>query len=181
LHCYIQAHGNFASADIVTLLRNFGRGGYGSRQARLTCGIEGIGHVPGDFPGYHQNDVEADEALRVGGVMRQPELGGAQNAPFAAFGHRFGGFVSAIARFHFDEYERVPPASHDINLAEGRFEAARGDPVALGHEQHGGAAFCGKAEPESGYAVAFWFPPRWWLCGPDHGAGCSFASASARR
>jgi hypothetical protein len=57
--------------------------------------------MPGHFPGRDQDDVEADEALRVAGMPRKPKLGGAKNAPSAAFGHRHGGIVGMIARLYF--------------------------------------------------------------------------------
>ena len=123
-----------------------------SRKARLTAGIERVGQMPGHFPRRYQNDVKADEALCVAGMPRQPELGGAKNAPSAAFGHRQGGIVGMIARLDLDEDERVPSPGHNIDFANRRFETARCDPVAFGHEQHGGAAFRGKAKPESGHA-----------------------------
>jgi hypothetical protein len=88
---------------------------------------------------------------------------------------------SAWSRFDLDEDQRIAPARHDIDFAERRFPSARRDAVAFGHEQHGGAAFCGKPKPEGGQAVAFRFAPHLRLCGADHGAGSSFVSESARR
>jgi hypothetical protein len=171
----------FAAADNFTLLRNFGFGGYGNREARLTAGIERVGQMPGHFPGRYQNDVKADEALGVGRMPRKPELGGAKDASSAAFGHRHGGIVGVITRFYFDEDERVPSPGHNIDFAKRCFEAARGDPVAFGHEQHGGAAFRGQAKPESGDALTLRFgSSRVRLCWPAHGAGSPFTSASAR-
>ena len=60
LYCHVQAHGVFAAAVNFTLLRNFGFGGYGSCEARLTACIERIGQMPGRFPRRDQNDVKAD-------------------------------------------------------------------------------------------------------------------------
>jgi hypothetical protein len=171
----------FAAADNFTLLRNFGFGGYGNREARLTAGIERVGQMPGHFPGRYQNDVKADEALGVGRMPRKPELGGAKDASSAAFGHRHGGIVGVIARLDLDEDERFP-SPHNIDFAERSFEAARRDPVPFSHERHGGAALRGKAKPESGDAMTLRFGNwRLRLSRPNHGAGSSFTSASARR
>ena len=75
--------------------------------------------MPGHFPRRDENDVKADEASRVAGMPRQPELGGAKNALPAPFGYRHGGMVGMIARFDFDEDERVPSPGHDIDSPNG--------------------------------------------------------------
>ena len=66
----------------------------------------------------------------------------------AALGHRFGRVVDGLARLDLDEDQRAAAARDDVDLAERRFPAPRHDPIGLGDEQHGGAAFRRQAEPE---------------------------------
>jgi hypothetical protein len=69
-------------------------------------------------------------------------------AALAAFRDRLGRIFGALARFDLDENQRTPPARHNIDLAERRLPATRDDAIALGDEDHRGAAFCRKAEPD---------------------------------
>jgi hypothetical protein len=49
--------------------------------------------------------------------------------------------AASLARFHLDENQHAAAARHDIDFAGRRFEPAGEDAVALGDQQHGGAAF----------------------------------------
>jgi hypothetical protein len=71
--------------------------------------------MPGHFPRRNQNDVKADEALRVAGMPREPKFGGGEDPTSAAFGHCEGGIVGVIARLDLDEDERVPSPGHAIS------------------------------------------------------------------
>jgi hypothetical protein len=79
----------------------------------------------GILPGCHQYNVETNVVLRIVGVMSEPKLRG------------------VFARLDLDKDQGTSAAGDDIDLAEGRFPAPRRDPVALGEEKYGGAAFRG--------------------------------------
>ena len=89
----------------------------------------------------------------VVGVMGKPEFGRGDDAALASLGHRLGGVIDAFARLDLDEHQRAATARHDIDLAERGFPTPRHDAIALGDQQHGGAAFRGKPEPKSRHAL----------------------------
>ena len=72
--------------------------------------------------GSDQNDVEADIALRVVRMIREPKLGRGDDPAFAAFRDGFGRFAGALAGLDLDENARAPAAGDDIDLAEGRLQ-----------------------------------------------------------
>ena len=97
------------------------------------------------------------------------------------FGHGFRGVVCAFARLDLDEHQRPAAARDDIDFAERGFPAPGHDPVALGDQQHGGAAFRGKPKPKRRDALGArgLFDRLRRLSAAGDGPG-SFASASAR-
>jgi hypothetical protein len=97
----------------------------------------------GILPGCHQYNVETNVVLRIVGVMSEPKLRDGDDPALAARGYGFRRIVGAFARLDLDKDQGTSAAGDDIDLAEGRFPAPRSDPVALGDEKYGGAAFRG--------------------------------------
>ena len=87
-------------------------------------------------------------ALTSSGWLGEPEFGRIDDAALAAFGHRFEPGLDGVARLDLDKEQRAAAAGDDVDLAERRFPAPRHDPVGLGDQQHGGAAFGREAKPE---------------------------------
>jgi hypothetical protein len=98
-------------------------GWYPSGEQDSTAGIEGIGDVLRHAPGRDHDDVEADIAPRVGGVVRELQLRRGDDARFAALGDGFDGVIGVLARLDLDKDKRA--------------QAPRHDAVALGDEKHG--------------------------------------------
>ena len=74
--------------------------------------------------GSDQNDVEADVALRVVRMMREPKLGGGDDAPLAALGHGFGRVVDALARLDLDENQVARRRRATISISPKAFSSA---------------------------------------------------------
>src|SRR5262249_62357164 len=83
----------------------------------------------------HQHRVEADIADAIIGIMREPHLGGADDARALPVGHRPGGVIERLARLDLDEYQEMPPSGDDVDLAERTAPAPRQDAKALGDEE----------------------------------------------
>jgi hypothetical protein len=122
----------------------------------LTACVESVGHVLGYPAGGNQNDIEADFALRVVRVMREPKFSGCDDAAPGPCGDGFCGVVYALARLDLDEGQHPPPAGDNIDFSERRFPAPGQDAVALGDKEQGGAAFGGKPKPESRHPLGPW-------------------------
>ena len=97
----------------------------------------------GILTGRNQHNVKADVALGIFGLLGQPKLRGGDNAALAAFGHGFGCVGGGLTRLHLDEYQRMPTAGDNVDLAERRFPAPRRDPVTLGDQNQRRATFRG--------------------------------------
>ena len=87
--------------------------------------------MPRQLARRHQDDVEADEALRVIGVGGEPEFGGGDDALLASLGHRFRRRVEGFARLDLDEDQIAAPPRYDVDLADRGFPAPRRDPMAV--------------------------------------------------
>lgn len=63
---------------------------------------------------------------------------------------RFRGVVEPCAGFDLDEDQQAATPCHEVDLARGAPPPARGNAIALGHEQGSGPSLGGDAETESG-------------------------------
>jgi hypothetical protein len=93
-------------------------------------------------------------------MARQPEFGGGDDAALLALADRLGGIVEPLARLDLDEDEDAAPPRHDVDLADGGFEPAEQDAVALGDEKGRGAALRRQAEAERNAAFRIGRRPR---------------------
>src|SRR5262249_4342738 len=83
----------------------------------------------------HQHCVEADIADAIVWIMREPHLGGADDARALALGHRPGGIIERLTRLDLDEHQEMPPPRDDVDLAERTAPAPRQDAKAFGDEK----------------------------------------------
>jgi len=109
---------------------------------------------------HRQHDIEAYVAARIPRMARQPEFGGGDDAALLALADRLGGILELLARLDLDEDEDAAPPRHDVDLADGGFEPAEQDAVALGDEIGSGTAFRRQAEAECDAAFRIGRRPR---------------------
>ena len=89
---------------------------------RSAAGIESVGNMLRHPAGSHQHDIEADIALRVVRMMREPQLGGGNDPALGPFGDGFRRVVDLHARLDLDKSQRAAAAGDNVDFAEGVFQ-----------------------------------------------------------
>ena len=93
------------------------------------------------MPGATKITPKRIKLFRVAGMAREPELRRGDDTPLAMLGQRLGRRI---------EVALAP--GHDVDLTDRLLAAPRHDAIALGDEQHGGAALGGATKAKNGEA-----------------------------
>src|ERR1700761_693492 len=99
-------------------------------------------------PRRNQDRVKTQLEFRMFGMRGKPGLRRIDDAGLLPRRDGEGGVVKRGARLDLDKGEQVAPSHDQIDLAMRRAEALGENPVALGEQEGGGAAFCRYAGPE---------------------------------